>query len=276
MTYKTLMAHTQVGRANNNLLCITRDLAALFGAKVIGIAAAQPTPMVYIDGYNPGALIEIDLTEIDRKLNAAKEEFHAAFNGCAAPVEWLSATIYESIADYVSRECRIADLLITSGLSSDPEETVHSQNPGEIVMQAGRPVLVVPRASTTVKFNRIAVAWNDTREARRAISDALPLLKLATRVTIVEIAHGDERKRVSAQMIDVCNWLKTHDIIADHKFVASTKSEDSDQLNAAVEALGADLLVAGAYGHSRMREWALGGVTRDLMLKASFCTLLSH
>jgi nucleotide-binding universal stress UspA family protein len=276
MTYKTLMVHLEIGHPNKSLLCVTQDLAARFGAKVIGIAAGQRTPMVYTDGYNPSAFIAMDLTEIDREINVTKEEFHAAFKGGTGHIEWLSATIYESIADYVSRECRSADLLITSGLSLDKDDISRSAKPGDIVMQAGRPVLVVPRTMNTSKFDHIAVAWKDTRESRRAIFDALPLLKLATEVTVVEIAHRDERERMSAHLIGVCNWLKSHGIAADHSFVASTKDGDSDQLNAAVEALGADLLIAGAYGHSRLREWALGGVTHDLMLKASYCTLLSH
>ena len=232
--------------------------------------------MVYSDGYVPGIFVEQDRAEIDREIAVAEAEFRSIFHGSTITTEWRSATIYEAIANYVARECRTADLVITSGLSLDPHDTARTEKPGDIVMQAGRPVLVVPRTAKTLNIGRMAVAWKNTREARRAAADALPLLGLANHVTVLEIAHADEQNRVTEQLAEVCGWLKTHNIAADPKFVASAKGDDGYQLNAAFEALGADVVVAGAYGHSRLREWALGGVTRDLTLQPNHCTLLSH
>ena len=232
--------------------------------------------MVYSDGYTPGMFVEQDRAEIDREIKVAKDEFFAAFQTTTGGAEWRSATIYETVANYVSRESRSCDLVITSGISLDPNDTARIEKPGDIVMQAGRPVLVVPRTAETLNMDRMAVAWKSTREARRAIADGLPLLGLAKHVTVFEIAHEDEQKRVKRQLNEVCEWLKTHNIAAEPKFVASAKGDDSYQLNAAIEALGASVVVAGAYGHSRLREWALGGVTRDLMLQANYCTMLSH
>lgn len=276
MTYRTLMVHLKVGHANEDLLRVTSDLADRYDAKVIGIVACQPTPMVYSDGYSPGAIVEIDRTEIDREIKVAEAEFRAAFQGKKTATEWRSATIFESVADYVSRECASADLIITSGLSLDPHDTARPEKPGDIVMQAGRPVLVVPRTANTLKFDRVVIAWKNTQESRRAVTDALPLLNRATSVTVLELAHKDEEARVTAQLTDLCAWLETHGITAEPKFVPSGKGDDAYQLDAAIEVLGTDVVVAGAYGHSRLREWALGGVTRDLLFQASYCTLLSH
>ncbi len=276
MTFKTLMVHLKLGCANEDLLRVAVDLAVRFDARVIGIAAAQPTPMVYSDGYAPGMYVSEDLAEIDREIGIAEAAFAAAFAGSSTATEWRSATIYEAVADYVARECRSADLVITSGVSADPLDTARTEKPGDIVMQAGRPVLVVPRTANAVKLETMVVAWKNTREARRAIADALPLLRHAKSVTVLEIAPDDDRVRVEVQLSGLCSWLKTHAISADGLFVAASKGNDAYQLNAAVEKLGADVVVAGAYGHSRFREWALGGVTRDLTLQAKFCTLLSH
>ena len=276
MAYKTLMVHVKLGHANRDLLGVTFSLASALDVHVIGIAACQPTPIVNSDGYSPGVFVEADLAEIHREINVAECEFRATFDKRAASVEWRSAVVYESIADYLARESGSADLVITSGLSFDPHDTARPEKPGDLVMQAGRPVLVVPRATKTLKLDRIVVAWKNTREARRALADALPLIKIAKQVTVLELAKESERTRVSTQLSEICCWLKTHGITASPEFVALGKGDHAYQLDVAIRNIDADLVVAGAYGHSRFREWALGGVTRDLMLQANYCALLSH
>ncbi len=276
MTFKTIMVHMKLGQANSDLLPIASDMAKKFGARVIGIAACQPMPMAYSDGYAPAMFVDQDREEINRDIKVAETEFLAAFQGWTGGTEWRSATIFETVANYVSRESRSCDLIITSGNAIDPHENGRRERPGDIVMQAGRPVLVVPRSASTLNFDHMAVAWKNSREARRAVADALPLLGLAKHVTVLQIGHEDEQERVTAQLTEVCEWLKPHNIAAVPKFVALDQGDNSYQLNAAIEALGAGIVVAGAYGHSRLREWALGGVTRDLLLQADYCTMLSH
>jgi nucleotide-binding universal stress UspA family protein len=276
MTYKTLLVHLKLANPNKELLRIASDLADKFEAKVIGIAACQPAAVVSPDGYDAGAFIALDRDEIDREIKVAETEFREAFADRATVIEWRADIIIESVADYVGRACRSADLVMTSAVSLNPHDSARPEEPGEIVMQAGRPVLVVPRTANHLKLDHIVIAWKNTREARRAAADALPMLKLATQVTLLELAHESERERVTTQLDEVAAWLKTHDIVADPKFVALAKGDDAYQLDKAVMELGADVVVAGAYGHSRLREWAFGGVTRDLMLQAEYCTLLSH
>jgi nucleotide-binding universal stress UspA family protein len=232
--------------------------------------------MVYNDGFSASAVVELDRTEIEREIKVAETEFRSVFQRLAAGVEWRSAVTFETVADHISRASCEADLIITGGLSLDAHDTARPDKPGNIVMQAGRPVLVVPRTANTLKLDHIVVAWKNTREARRAVADAVPLLAQATHVTILEMAHEDERERVIANLTELCGWLKTHDIVVEPNFVAFGQGDDAFQLNAAIEALRVDVVVAGAYGHSRLREWALGGVTRDLTLQAEYCTLLSH
>jgi nucleotide-binding universal stress UspA family protein len=117
------------------------------------------------------------------------------------------------------------------------------------------------------------VAWTDTRECRRAISDALPMLRAADRVVIAEVAIDPIDAR--APIDDAAAWLARHGVDAD-KVVARMKGTSIDTLAALADEVEADLVVAGAYGHSRIHEWAFGGVTRDLLLRDRRCTLLSH
>jgi nucleotide-binding universal stress UspA family protein len=276
MTYKTLLVHLKLAHSNKDLLRVASDLSDKFEAKVIGIAACQPAAVVSPDGYDAGAFIALDRDEINREIKVAETEFRAAFADRSTIIEWQGAMILESVADYVGRACRSADLVITSGLSLNPRDSARPEKPGDIVMQAGRPVLVVPRTANALKLDQVVVAWKNTRESRRAVADALPLLNHATSVTVLELAHKDEEARVTAQLTDLCAWLKTHGVTAEPKFVPSGKGDDAYQLDTAIEALGTDVVVAGAYGHSRLREWALGGVTRDLLFQANYSTLLSH
>ena len=126
-----------------------------------------------------------------------------------------------------------------------------------------------------LRLEQVVVAWKDTREARRAAFDALPLLKKAAHVTVVEIAAEAELAMARVRVEDVVGWLKRHGVVAEALTLPSLY-EDAGRLNAIAEQRGADVIVAGAYGHSRLREFVLGGVTRDLLLRADRCSLVSH
>ena len=273
MTYKTLMANLALRQANTGLLSVTRELADRFEAKVIGLAACQSIIVTYADASLTNAYMPENEAAMDQLIETTQSEFQAAFNGSNAKIEWRAAKIYETVADYVSQQCSGADIVITGGIEAG---SFSSENPGNIVMQAGRPVLMVPESVTKLKLKHAAIAWKNTREARRAIADALPFLKLAKHVTLLQIGHKDEHKRLVEELTEIATWLSTHHVSAEIKFVASGNHGDAYQLNSAVKEIGADLVVAGAYGHSRLREWAFGGVTRDLMLNSEYCTLLSH
>jgi nucleotide-binding universal stress UspA family protein len=141
-------------------------------------------------------------------------------------------------------------------------------------MQAGRPVMLVPESSRTAKFERIVVAWKDTREARRAVCDALPLLAQARKVLVVEIHRADEHAAASQSVTRVSRWLAQHGIAAEEKIVAAEMA-NAPQLSGLARVYEADVIVAGAYGHNRQGRWTLGGITSEL-LSGDRCVLLSH
>jgi nucleotide-binding universal stress UspA family protein len=126
-----------------------------------------------------------------------------------------------------------------------------------------------------LKFDQVLVGWKDTCETRRAIADALPSLKEAGHIDVVEIAAAGQIAAAQARVTDVVGWLKCHGIVAEPMALTST-GNDARQLDTIAQERGVDLMVAGAYGHSRLREWVLGGVTRDLLLRSDRCSLISH
>jgi nucleotide-binding universal stress UspA family protein len=282
MSYATLMVHLELGTPNTRLLQITGELAQRFKASVLGIAVRQPLQLVYGDGYVAGDFFEQDEINMAKAMQAAEAEFRAALHHCAHTIEWRSARTYVNLADYLVSEARGADLIVTGVAHGDLFDSSRSVNTGDLIMQAGRPVLTVPRADSlgstavrTLRLDPVLVAWKDTREARRAVADALPLLRQAEAVSVVEIADESELAAAHKRVGDVVHWLKRHNVKA-HGNAHASVGNDAMALHALSQDAGADVIVAGAYGHSRLREWVLGGVTRDLLLSPNRCSFVSH
>jgi nucleotide-binding universal stress UspA family protein len=274
MAYTTLMAHMELGRSNAGLLRIASDLAGRFDAGVIGIAMCQPMQIIYSEGYIPGELIAQDREQREKELAVAEAEFRGALPTRISG--WRSAVTPNPLADYLAAEARSADLIIT-GVDHNASLFDNSRhvNIGDLVMHVGRPVLVVPTAVSGVTFDRVLVGWKDSRETRRAIADALPFLRKADHVTIAEIVDEEELAAARGRLDDVVLWLSRHGVVAE-PVAARASGEDAHQLHALALEHKAGVIVAGAYGHSRVREWVLGGVTRDLLLRAGRCALVSH
>ena len=278
MTYATLMVHLELGSSNAGLLRIAADLADRCHASVIGIGVCQPMRDVYSnmgDCYISGEVLEFDREEIDREDKVAEAEFRGAMRDRARDVEWRAAVTFNALSGYLAMQARCADLIITGVSSSALENVTRHSDTTNLILQAGRPVLIAPQGGDRLRLERIVIGWKDTREARRAAFDALPLLKWATHVAVVEIAAEPELASARARLADVVGWLDRHGVAAS-PVAARSNGADAAELNEIVQRQGADLIVAGAYGHNRLREWVLGGVTRDLLLRADRCVLVSH
>lgn len=276
MTYTTLMVQLELERANDARLHIAGDLADRFKAKLIGIAACDCSPgPYYTQGTFAQSFLEKDRAAIAERMAETETRFRAAVQGRAREIEWRSALTAPT--EYVAKEARAADIVITGsnrdGALLDPFRRV---DPSGLVMRAGRPVLYVPPEAEWLKLDRILVAWKDTREARRAILDALPLLQKAVEVNVVEIIEdGSTPAAVKTRVDDVVTWLGGHNIKARGSAPAAVE-DASAQIETIASTIQADLIVAGAYGHTRFSEWAFGGVTRDLLTKSTRCSVLSH
>lgn len=276
MTYKSLMVHLELKGDNQDVLNIAGELAERFGAKVTGIAACQPIQVLFSEGFSAPEVITQDRDEIARELSVAEAQFRSALSGRVPELEWRSSITYDSLADYIAEEARSADLLITAkDIGPDFLDENRRMRLGDLAMRAGRPILVVPKGVTSLPLRHVFVGWKETREARRAVADAVPLLRAAGHATILEIVPEHQRAAALARVDDVARWLKRHDVNADSRTAAASGTE-AGFLHAFLLDHHCDLLVAGAYGHNRLREWAFGGVTQDVLLNPSFCVLLSH
>ncbi|MBC7788192.1 MAG: universal stress protein [Methylophilaceae bacterium] len=275
MPYQTLMVHMQLGSSNTAMLNIANELAHHFHADIIGIAAGQPTQMVYGLGYPILDFINQEHAKLEKEILEAENAFKLAFKAYPKTSEWRSMVTLGSCASYIAMESRSADLLITEISPNDFYKGPNGVNAGEIILQCGRPVIVVPENTTTLTLENIVVGWKDTREARRAISDALPLFKLAKKITVIELSSKNEVERSMRSLQQVVNWLMRHDITASYENFIS-EGDVKTQLLTLANHHNADILIAGAYGHSRAYEWAFGGVTNELLRGDQFCSLLSH
>jgi nucleotide-binding universal stress UspA family protein len=276
VTYATLMVHVAPGHVNTALLRVAGELAERFEANVIGIAACETMQIVYGEAYVSGASVQLDRDDIDRDLKNAEAEFRKALNSRAKSLEWRSVITFGSFSSYFAGEARSADLILANAPVGDLRDSTRSANIGGLIMQAGCPILLVPGAVDTLKLEQVILAWKDTRETRRAARDALPILRKAGHVAVIAIGGEDELALLRSQVGDVLAWLMRHGVSAE-PIISLTSGDDAVGLDAIARKRRADLIVAGAYGHSRLGEWALGGMTRNLLLHPKDrCSLVSH
>jgi nucleotide-binding universal stress UspA family protein len=136
---------------------------------------------------------------------------------------------------------------------------------------------VVPDTVNWLDLRSILVAWKDTPEARRAIADSMPLLRKAKEITVAEILEDGNRSAAASRVKDVIAWLSRHGVLASERVSEINGSRNpAAQLDEIAGEVGASLIVAGAYGHSRFRELVLGGMTQHLVTRSTRCVLLSH
>jgi nucleotide-binding universal stress UspA family protein len=270
----TLLVNYDLSELDDGLTRFSAELSERLDATAIGVAASAPLNVAYVDGYVSGDVIEQDRLQIEGEIKRREASFRAAFGARAR--DWRASTSYRPTADYVAMQARAADIILANAVRDAlPFDGERRIDLGDLVMRAGRPVLVVPPDAGPLALDCVLIGWKDARETRRAVADALPLLGLAKRVIVAEIAAGDTLERARERVRDVGGWLAAHGITAEPRAIEA-RGDDAGQLEQVAADFKAGLLVAGAYGHNRLREWVLGGVTRDVLLKPSRPALLSH
>lgn len=183
------------------------------------------------------------------------------------------------VGDVVATRLRTADMAVIG--QPDPEtarSTTSRYLLEDVLLLAGRPVLAVPYAgSFEAEFRTVLVAWTDSREAARALHDALPLLHEASRVTLLTVQRSRDAEEEDLPGADAAEHLARHGIVATAARTVADRgvSEAAAILNYAAD-IGAELIVCGCYGHSRARELILGGVTRELLESMTVPILMSH
>jgi nucleotide-binding universal stress UspA family protein len=196
----------------------------------------------------------------------AEAAFRTALTGFSLETEWRTAVDFPAIA--IASMAAGADIVIIG-----PTSSADAFDAGDVVMRAGRPILVAPAEQDRLDAEKILVAWKNRREARRAVSDAMPFLREAKQVTLLHVSEAGEDDPATA---DAVALLARHGVRAGVETSSPGKAATSEQILAAAAGKGCGLIVLGAYGHSRLREWAFGGVTRDLLKSSPVPCLFSH
>ncbi|KPF71403.1 hypothetical protein IP69_06525 [Bosea sp. AAP35] len=248
-------------------------LAKRFQALLIGVAAEDYAVSEF--GGEMGLAMEAAVgDEAERQLSdnlmRAEQTFRRAA-GTGLRIEWRSGV--GNPRAFLMEQARAADIVVIARQgANDASQGRMAISLGGLMMEIGRPLLVIPPKSLCLSSDRIIVAWKDSREARGAIWDAMPLLKQAQSVTVVAV--GGDREHQGA--IDVSRHLCRHGVASRAHPRLEAQSQVSGQLLAIAEAGDAGLIVAGAYGHGRMQERIFGGVTRDFLTSTTIPCLMSH
>jgi nucleotide-binding universal stress UspA family protein len=280
MADKTILVHCNDKRRVERILGAAVELADRFQAHLIGLSVSPP--VVVVPAGMPGSpdtMVIDERAQVYRRDNPAmKAAFQAAVEGCTFTSEWREEDAgTSSIAEVVIKYARAADLIVAA--QRDWQWSVSAQlDVGDrLAIEAGRPVLLVPNEGVHKGIGtRVVVAWNGRREATRAAFDALPLLRQAKDVTVLRVdprSEGEPDRNFAAT--DLCTALARHGVTSEAVEVPGGGNVGRALLNRAIEHR-ADLLVMGAYGHSRMRELVFGGATRHILRHMTIPVLMSH
>jgi nucleotide-binding universal stress UspA family protein len=277
MTYATVMVSLALDQPNEARLAVACQVAERFDAGLIGIAASVFSPPLYFTtGEQAQLLIDQGEASIKRRIHELEVQFRDAAKNRARRIEWRCAIDFP--ARFVLQEARSADIIVSGGRSDAVSDPFATATAGDLVLEAGRPLLVVPDSADWLDTRSVLVAWKDSPEPRRAIVASLPMLRQAKDVTVAEIVENDGSHAAAAMRIrDVVTWLSRHGVRASELAVAQDPDRDAvAQLDSIAADVGAGVVVAGAYGHSRFRQMIFGGMTRHLISQTARCALLSH
>lgn len=247
-------------------------LARRFEARVVGIYVLNyPVVAGYMQVDLGAELIERQMAEARARAAEVRKEFDAAMQREGLSAEWR--LIEGNPVDAMTLASRYGDITIVPQANPEdprPEDSL----PDELVLAAGRPLLVWPYVGDYPDpGQQVMVAWNGTREAVRALHDAMDFLVAAQKVVVSTVNSADRAHIAGA---DVAGFLARHGINAEVHPINAPELDAGNAILSAAADFGSDLLVMGAYGHSRLRELALGGVTRHVLKTMTLPVLMSH
>jgi nucleotide-binding universal stress UspA family protein len=253
------------------------SVAAAFEAHLAGVAFLyDPIVPVSGAGYIPAEVIETQERENAAASKAALDRFTAACKraGVAAEPLTLSASL-GGVGEQFGHIARRFDLSIVG--QAEPERSVVEEVIAEAALfESGRPVIIVPYIQKDpLKLDRVMLCWDGSRAAARAIADAVPLLKKAGQVEVV-IVSNERGKRAEIEGADMAQHLARHGLKVEVKRTVLGDIDVADVILSHAADVGADFIVMGGYGHSRLREFVLGGVTRSIFRSMTAPVLMSH
>ena len=278
MSYKTVLVHLNDQRRTEALLEPAVQLASQYNSHLVGlhVYASMPAPPVRLPYASKilGAAVAFEHENSD--------EIAAIFSRMTAKgafvAEWqLRRVPHVDLASVVMDHGRAADLIIAGRTDPDWDLSPLLDFPERLALESGRPVLVIPYAGRYPRIGRnVVIAWKAGRESTRAVFDALPLLKGADNVHILEVKGRADQETMLGPDTSIAAALGRHGIKATIRTSVAPDISVGDEILSRLSDLDADLLVMGAYGHSRMREIVFGGATRHIARHMTVPTLFSH
>lgn len=279
MSYKTILLYLNDWRRAERL--IGAALAVAGGDRVHlvglhlspGLAAIPPLAVPYA-----GDVVNIAIAEERDTAARVKEIFERVTAGQPVVAEWRQVDVPAGdLADIVVHHGRTADLIVASQSDPDWDFAPVLDFPERLALSAGRPVLVIPNTGPVAAIGRsVLVAWNGSREAARAVFDALPLLQKAERVRVLGLSEAARGRPAPEPDIGLAATLARHGVKAEAAQSVAGGGDVGEVLLSRLAECDADLLVMGAWGHSRLHELVFGGVTRHIARHMTVPTLLSH
>lgn len=273
-----LLVHVDSSARTGVRLALACQLAARHGAMLTGLYAATPsfTPLSVGAAPTPeflASLVAID----DAKRAHAREAFGRACSGQDVRTAWGEVTEPPAIGGF-AQQALYADLLVFG--QHDPADSAAADVPADFAESVlgicGKPALVVPYAGTPRPVGGIVmIAWKETRESARAVAAALPLLRVASQVHVVTFGEREE-PFVSGAGLSLEMYLKLHGVRATLHNDSAAPGQVGELLLSRAFDLDADLLVMGCYGHSRAREWVLGGASHSVLRSMTLPVLMAH
>lgn len=278
MTYSDIMVHLTDDPRNSVKVEAALTLAQQFDAHLTALYTLPPPQhFYYMSEYIPAGVIQQQVDEARARAMQARAAFEEAAKRQAVKADWLESDRLPVEAVEVSG--RAFDLIVLGQPDPDPREPLTVPAgvdvlPHELALRAGRPILTIPYAGTyPVIGSRVMVAWNGSREAARAVHDAMPILMRAKQVTVFGINPEGSRGTPGA---DLARHLARHGVKVETAYTVADDIGAADALLSAAADRSIDLLVMGAYGHSRLREVVFGGVTETILDSMTMPVLLSN
>jgi nucleotide-binding universal stress UspA family protein len=272
-----LLVHLDGSAKSARRLTVARDIAQTHGAAVTALYAVTPALLVVPFAPEAGASVAEALGQIDEQRRMqARGVFDRSVAATGVHAAWAEVQDYPIVPAF-ARQALYADLLVLGQHDpSDPEAAGVPFDFAETVMAtSGKPALILPYAETPAPVGQtIVIAWKPTREAARAVSAAVPMLQRARRVHV--LSWGKEEEDVAGARLDLDGYLKLRGVEATWHREGDEPEFMGDLLLSRAFDLDADMLVMGCYGHSRAREWVLGGTSRTVLQSMTLPVLMAH
>jgi nucleotide-binding universal stress UspA family protein len=226
----------------------------------------------------PPIIVDAHCERYRQENSAMRRHFEEATAAKSFSAEWRDADAGSfPVVKVVLEHARASDLVVASQTDDEWPASAWLDVADLVAVESGRPVLFIPNVSQlTYVGTRVLVAWNGSREAARAVFDALPILKHAEATKVVWIDSEIDAEPQQALGQDICEALLRHGVRCEKTMRTIPQDGVGPTLMAQAQTFGADLLVMGCYGHSRLREFVFGGATRYFLNKMRMPVLMSH